>query len=65
MNKPTPRQLEVLQMLSKDYSPAATAETLGISIRSVYSMCELAKNKMELDNTIACAAEAVRRGWIT
>ncbi len=61
----TPRELEVLQLMTSGYSNGQIAAALEISLNTVDSYKERIKGKFGLDSMVECVAHAVAKGIVT
>ncbi len=60
----TPRELEVLQLITSGYSNAQIASALEISPNTVDSYKERIKGKLGLDSIVECVAYGVAKGIV-
>jgi DNA-binding NarL/FixJ family response regulator len=61
---PTPRQLEILQLLSEGHSYEGTARELGISKSGVREQTKLIRRRLDVTTTVEAVSICYRRGWI-
>lgn len=62
--QPTPRQMQVLQLLDAGVATADMARQLGIAVATVRTHVKRLLALTETHNRPACLAEGRRRGWI-
>lgn len=61
----TPRELEVLNLLARGLSNRAIAEELVISERTVQTHLSSVFDKMAVGSRTEAVLSAIRRGWLT
>lgn len=60
----SPKELQVLQLVTSGYSNAQIATALGVATTTVDSYKERIKNKFGLDTLVECVAHAVASGLV-
>lgn len=64
-DKPTMRELEVMDFLHKGYSNKEIASHLGIALRTVEHHLETAYQKLNAHGRAEAVVKAIKAGWIT
>jgi DNA-binding NarL/FixJ family response regulator len=60
----SPKELEVLQLVTSGYSNAQIAAALDVALSTVDSYKERIKGKFGLDSMIECVATALQKGIV-
>ena len=60
----SPKELEVLQMVTSGYSNAQIAAAMGVATTTIDSYKERIKGKFGLDTIVECVAQAVQSGLV-
>ena len=60
----SPKELEVLQLVTYGYSNAQIASALGVALSTIDSYKERIKGKFGLDSMIECVADALQKGIV-
>jgi len=62
--KPTPRQLEILQLIAYGYTYRKIALKLGISHQTIKNHLSDMRDRIKVDSTHQAVAIGIRKGWI-
>lgn len=58
------RQIDIVQMLSKDYDAVEIAELINSTVGAVHTECQRIREIVGVKKTWGLTAEALRQGWI-
>lgn len=59
-----PQYVQIMQHLANGMTVAATADAVSMAEASVQNSMAIVRRQMGYNTTLACVAEAMRRGWI-